>query len=577
MTATMERAAGNLAGPKLRSPFKDGNLGLGIVVGVVCLLTFLPMYYLVRNSFAVGIPGQPGTYFSLDAVRSVFGSTKYLASLRNSLISGAAAATLITALVGSVAWATSRTDMRGKRFLAAVSPACIAVGPIVGTMAWIALCSPRGVGLLNNLTTRLWGSDLLNVYSPIGIVFVLTFAFAPYAFLFMYGGFVALPSDHEEAARVHGARLGRIIRTISFPAVRSTLLGAWVLIFSMVIQNLSIYALVGTRSNLPTIPSDMYRLVKDSQGSTGEANLLAFMIIIPSLIVLFLHVWYTRRVGAERILGRQGGPGGIRLGRLKWLTSGLTILYAIVFAILPIAALVFASFLKYQTSDITRSLFTLDNYRMVLDSQVIRSSLVVSICLSLVAATVGTVVAFMLAYVSNRRGGWLATGAGVGPVVMLAVPGFALGLGYLSATFSNSLVRDMSGTLVGLSVAVMLAYLGYGTRVFSSGLNQYGAAYEEAAQVAGKRTWLRIFRVIAPPMVPSILAVWRFLAVLSFMEFNIVALLYTSQNVPFSVYMFGLLDSRSASSVFTLGVCQLVLLMILFLFTYLIDRRLRRY
>jgi len=249
----------------------------------------------------------------------------------------------------------------------------------------------------------------------------------------------------------------------------------------------------------------------------------------------------------------------------------------LVFAILPIVALVFASFLKYQTADITSELFTLDNYRSVLGSEVIRSSLVVSIILSLIAATLGTCVAFVLAYVSNRRGGWLATGASVGPVVMLAVPGFALGLGYLSATFSNPVVRDMSGTLLGLSIAVMLAYHGYGTRVFSASLNQYGAAYEEAAQVAGKRTWLRVFRVIAPPMMPSILAVWRFLAVLSFMEFNIVALLYTSKNVPFSVYMFGLLDSRSASSVFTLGVCQLILLMILFLITHVIDRRLRRY
>ena len=552
-------------------------MSLGFVVAGVCLLTVMPVYYLVRNSFAVGIPGQSGTYYSLDSVRAVFGSTRYLGSLRNSLISGAVAATLIVALVGFVAWTISRTDIRGKRLLAALSPACIAVGPIVGTMAWIALCSPRGVGLLNNLTTRLWGSDVLNVYSPTGIVFVLTFAFAPYAFLFMYGGFVALPSDHEEAARVHGASLGRIIRAISIPGVRSTLIGAWVLIFAMVIQNLSIYALVGTRSDLPTIPSDMYRLVKDSRGGTGEANLLAFMIIIPSLIVLFMHVWYTRRIGSERVLGRQGGPGGIRLGRMKWLMTPLIGLYALVFAVLPIAALVFASFLKYQTADITSELFTLENYRSVLGSPVIRSSLMVSIFLSLIAATLGTCVAFVLAYVSNRRGGWLATGAGVGPVVMLAVPGFALGLGYLSATFSNSIVRDMSGTILGLSIAVMLAYLGYGTRVFSASLNQYGAAYEEAAQVAGKRTWLRISRVIAPPMLPSILAVWRFLAVLSFMEFNIVALLYTSKNVPFSVYMFGLLDSRSASSVFTLGVCQLVLLTILFLITHLIDRRLRRY
>jgi iron(III) transport system permease protein len=550
---------------------RDGNLGFGVIVGLVFVLTVAPILFLIQGSLEVqSTSGQ-------SSLVTVLLEPRYWRALKNSLVLGAAVATITTVLVGIVCWLVTRTDVPGKRLWTAIIPVPIAVGPIVGSMAWIGCFSPRGVGLVNNLTNKLWGGDLLNVYSMAGVITVMVFVFAPFAFLFMYGGFTSLASDHEESARVHGASLGRIIRRISFPATRSTLIGGWVMLFTMSIQNLSIYALVGSRSHIDTVPNAMYRLTQSAMGQSGDANVLALLIIVPSLIVLGAHVVYTRRLGSQRVVGRQVGPSGIRLGRLRYPVLALLMLYVIAMVALPLGSLILSSFLRFQTSRLSWKLFTLDNYRQIFEDPDIHHAFLVTLTLSLIAATGGTILSLILAYVANRRQGVLAILAGSVPVLMLAIPGFALGLGYLWASYVNPEIRNFSGSIIGMSIAVMVAYLGFGARVFAASLNQFGVAYEEAGRIVGKSTWVRLRYIIAPMMLPSAIAVWRLMVVLAIMEFNITALLFTNQNIPLSVFMFLQLDTQPASGVYALGVCQLVPIVLVFMLTVLPGRRLRRY
>jgi iron(III) transport system permease protein len=567
----MSEATLQLGGSNLGSRWtKDGNLGFGVIVGIVFLLTIAPIWFLIQGSFQLSADRQ-------TSLIEVLTTPKYWVALGNSLILGAAVATLTVVLLGIVCWIVTRTDVPGKRVWAAIIPVPIAVGPIVGAMSWVGLFSPRGVGLVNHVSHALWHGDLLDVYSMAGIIMVMMFVFAPFAFLFMYGGFTSLASDHEEAARVHGISLPGIIRRISFPAARSTLIGGWIMLFTMTIQNLSIYALIGSRSHIETVPNAMYRLTQSAMGQSGEANVLALLIIVPSFLVLFGHVAYTRRLGSQRVVGRQVGPSGIRLGRWQYPCFVLLLAYVIAMVVLPIGSLILSSFLRYQTSNLSWDLFTLNNYVEIAQLGDVRHAFLVSLSIAFISATAGTVISLILAYVANRRQGLLSSMAGTVPILMLAIPGFALGLGYLWASYSSPAIRDFSGSVVGMSIAIMLAYLGFGARVFAASLNQFGTAYEEAGRIAGKGTWTRLLRIVAPLMLPSAISVWRLMVVLAIMEFNITALLFTSQNVPLSVYMFLQLDTQPASSVYALGVCQLVPIVIIFVLTLLPGRRLRRF
>lgn len=551
----------------------DGNIGFSVIVLAVFILTVAPIWFLIQGSLQVSTQSGAGHTSLYDVLTTLH----YWVALRNSLVLGVAVASITVGVVGIICWIVTRTDIPGKRVWATVIPASIAVGPIVGTMAWIGLLSPRGVGLLNHVSNALWHGDLLNIYSMPGIILVMVYVMAPSAFLFMYGGFVSLAGDHEEAARVHGASLGTIIRRISFPGARSTLIGGWVLLFVNSLQNLSIYALVGSRAHIDTIPNAMYRIQQSAVGQSGAANVLALLIIVPSLLVLGAHVIYSRRLGSQRLVGRQLGPPGIRLGSWRYPMVAVLLLYVTIMVFLPLGSLVLSSFLRYQTSRLTAQMFTLGNYRELLQTPEIWSSVVVTLELSLLAATVGTIISLVLAYVANRRTGIISTLAGIIPILMLAIPGFALGLGYLWASFISPDVRDFSGSVLGMSIAVTLAYLGFGARIFAASLNQFGMAYEEAGRIAGKYTWVRLIRIVAPMMLPTAVAVWRLMMVLAIMEFNIVSLLYANQNMPLSVFMFVQLDNMPASSVYAVGVFQLLPIAIIFALTTLPTQSWRRF
>jgi iron(III) transport system permease protein len=481
------------------------------------------------------------------------------------VLSAALVATLTTIVVGAVCWFLARTDVAGRRFWAFVMPLSITVGPVVATMGWVALLSPNGVGLLNNWSEKLWGGDVLDIYSLAGIVLVLTVTFAPFAFLFLYGGFATLASDQEEAARVHGAGLGRVLMRISAPGAKYTLLGGWALTFSMSIQNLAVYALVGNHALIKTVPGEMYKLVYSSYDKIGEANILTLYIVVPSLLVLGLHAFYTNRIGTQSILSRRRpGAVGIKLGFWRLPALAFTGLVFVIFVLLPVGAVVLSSFLKYRTADLTRDLFTTQNYSEVRNTPLITESLWTTLWLALLSATLGTAVCFVLAYVSARRRGAIAQLAGSVPSILITIPGFSLGLGFLWASYTNPQLRGFAGGIWGLAIVLVVANCGYGTRVLSSAFTQFGTGYDEAAELAGKSVWTRIFRVIAPAMWQPLLSVWRLLAVLSILEVNVVLVLYSPQNVPFAVYTFQALHNGAGSTVYALGVIQMIFVVLVF-------------
>lgn len=537
---------------------------MALLVLVVLVLNLIPIIFLIRGSLVSGAPGSPNAEFSLQPLREAFGNPNYLVAMRNSVVSAALVATLTTVVIGAVCWLTARTDVAARRFWSFVMPLSITVGPVVATMGWVALLSPNGVGLLNKLSQGVWGGDVLDVYSLGGIVMVLTVTFAPFAFLFMYGGFATLPSDQEEAARVHGAGLGRVLLRVSAPGARFTLFGGWALTFSMAIQNLAVFALVGNKALIKTIPGEMYKLVFASYDQIGVANILTLYIVIPSLIVLGLHAVYTHNSGTQRVLGRRRpGSIGVKLG--PWRIPALVFvgLVFLVFVVLPVAAVVMSSFLKYQTAHLTRELFTTQHYVTVWETPLIIESLWTTLWLSLLSATIGTLVCFVLAYVSARRRGFIAQVSGTIPSILITIPGFALGLGFLWASYVSPGLRQFTGGLWGLTLVLVIVNIGYGTRVLAGAFTQFGTGYDEAAQLAGKSVWTRIFLVVAPAMWPPLLSVWRLLAVLSVLEVNVVLVLYSPHAVPFAVYLFQALH-LAAPSVYALGVVQMVFVVLIF-------------
>jgi len=90
------------------------------------------------------------------------------------------------------------------------------------------------------------------------------------------------------------------------------------------------------------------------------------------------------------------------VGGLRWALFGACALYVLLSAILPVAALVYASVQRLAVAFPAASNFTLDNFRQALSINAVRSAMANSLALGAVAATIGVAITGLLSWVILR-------------------------------------------------------------------------------------------------------------------------------------------------------------------------------
>jgi len=191
---------------------------------------------------------------------------------------------------------------------------------------------------------------------------------------------------------------------------------------------------------------------------------------------------------------RLGGSRRCPLGPWKWPLLFLAGLYFLVTVILPIVTLVLVSFMRFITPDFSASVCTLDNYSGLFSRDTTRLALQNTVVLAVVVASVGSRLALLLGY-----------------------------------------------AIVRTSVATM---------------QRIGIELDEAAAVGGAPLWRRLLHVIGPMALPSLVAIWRTLFILSVLEVDVLIFLYQGTLVTVSVLTFVLLDQGFSPAVFPLAVVQ---------------------
>ena len=120
----------------------------------------------------------------------------------------------------------------------------------------------------------------------------------------------------------------------------------------------------------------------------------------------------------------------------------------------------------------------------------------------------------------------------------------------------------------------VIARLSYGTRMTNSAMIQIHHELDEAAQVSGAGTGgvLRA-AVLAPLLAPTMLYAWIWIALLTYRELSLPVVLSVPNNLPFSVLVWGYVQSSSYGKASAATLIMLVL-MVPFLFVYwLVARR----
>jgi len=544
-------------------PKRSWNLPIVVMLAAAAVASFLVLYplgYLVYGSLRTSLPGDPGA-LTLNNFIEAFTSHKILPSILNTFII-MLGTTLISCPVGLfLAWVTTRTDTPFRRLLEVLNLVPFLLCPYVASVAWGLLLSPQ-IGLLNRFLMELFhlSEAPFDIFSIPGVIWVLFLYYTPYMYLFILGSFKAMDPSMEEAAQICGSSVGKTTLKITIPLATPAILSGCIIVF------VHCAGIFGVPAHL-IMPKGEYVLTTTimrftqvyPQQYSAAAAVSMFLLAISAL-----GIFFQRRCiqGKEYITvtGKAYRPRLIRLGKWRYLTLAINILYLLLSILLPYGILLLVSFLNFWSGDISAELLTLNNYHQVLleDEAIIRAirnSLFVSIAGGFLCLLMTMLVSYLIIRTRIKGRGFFDYLT----MLPVGIPGMVIAVGLLWAWIRAPM--PVYGTIWIIMIAYITRYLPYGMRAFSNSLLQLGPELEESARICGS-SWFATFRKILIPLLkPGFMAGWILLFILFMRELSTAIVLWYSGNEVISVQLFQLVRDGNFPSVAALSIVQALIIM----------------
>lgn len=243
----------------------------------------LPLFTLVWQSFFrnVTLPSLSALgSMSLASYNTILHYPIFLGAVKNSVVLGAMAATIVVLFTFMMAWVAHRSAK--------------SYGWILDALAFTPIAIPSVI----------MGASILFAYLIIPIpvyntIWILLIAYVtmnlPYGMRFLSSGLSQIHKELEEAAQMSGAGLLRTFRRVLLPLLSPVLLAAWLYIFVLAVRELSASIFLsgpGTHV-LGTISLTMW----EEGGSFGAICALGVVQIIPLTVIVMAMRWLEQKIG----------------------------------------------------------------------------------------------------------------------------------------------------------------------------------------------------------------------------------------------------------------------------------------
>jgi iron(III) transport system permease protein len=548
-TGTLDRA-GHAGWSAWR--FKDPTFPVWI--GAALLLVFL-MLLPLGAIFRTSLWDEKG--FTLTRYLEVFTDAAFLKAIWNTLIISTWVGAISVVIGGLLAWLVTRTDLPWKKPIRALVMASFVTPPFLGAFAWTLLAGPNA-GSLNKLYRAITGSEeaLFNIFTMSGLIFVMALYSFPYVFSMIANVCELISSDLEDAAEILGANKWHIAWTVTLPLAMPALIGGFILAF---LQSLSLFgapAILGLPAGVHTITTQIWALFQYPPRLD-----MAAAFSVPLLLATMALIAVQKKILGRKGYSTVGGKGAqkrlIRLGwgRLPVLLFVLGILSLSVF--LPYWILLKAALSQAWAMPLTWDNFTLKNLSFAFfeygDTQL---AIYNTFKLGLITATVGTLLATMIAYITNRnlfRGARYLSFFALAPVV---IPGIVLAVGLFIAYTRPPLV--LYGTVWILFVAYLTKEMPIGFSQAESTFKSIHPELEDASRIIGANRLVSLKDVTAPLARSGLIAAWSFIFIGVIRELSASILLFAPKSKVVSVVIFDLKEEGQVGVIAVLGILLLL-------------------
>lgn len=548
---------------------RDLDRTLPVWLGAALFLVFL-MLLPLGWIFVASLQTEAGWSFSGYA--QVFTEKAYLKAIWNTLIISFWVG-VVAVLIGSLlAWLVTRTDLPFKRTIRALVMASFVTPPFLGAFAWTLLAGPNA-GVLNKAYRYLTGAEepIFNIFSIEGLIFVMALYSFPYVFSMIANVCELISTDLEDAANILGADKLRVAFTVTLPLTAPALLGGFIVAF---LHSLSLFgapAILGLPASLHTITTQIWALFQYPPRLD-----LAAAFSVPLLLATMLLIAMQKKILGRRGYSTVGGKGGerrlLRLGifRIPALLLVLGILSLSVF--LPYWILLKAALAKAWAQPLTWDNFTLDNFTFAFfqygDTQ---NAILNTFKLGILTASVGTLIAALIAYITNRQLFWGARYLTFFALAPLVVPGIVLAVGLFLAYARPPIL--LYGTIWIMFVAYLTKEMPIGFSQAETTFKSIHPELEDASRILGANRLRALKDVTAPLARTGLIATWCFIFIGVIRELSASILLFTPKSKVVSVVIFDLKEEGQIGVIAVLGILLLLVSFLVILAVQWLVRR----
>jgi iron(III) transport system permease protein len=527
---------------------------LPIWLGAALFLVFLMLFPLVAI-FRASLWSENG--FSARPYVEVFTDPTFLRASWNTVVISFWVGVASVATGALLAWLITRTDMPWKRSVRALIMASFVTPPFLGAFAWTLLAGPNA-GALNKLYRFISGSEdaLFNIFTLPGLIFVIALYSFPYVFSMVANVCELIPSDLEDAAEILGANKWSTSLTITLPLALPALLGGFIVAFLHSLSLFGVPAILGLPAGIHTITTQIWALFQYPPRLDAAA---AFSV--PLLLATMALIGVQKKILGRRGFSTIGGKGGqkrlVKLGRARLPVMILVLAVLSLSVFLPYWILLKAALSKAWALPLTWENFTLNNFTFAfLEYGDTQKAIYNTFKLGVLTATAGTLVATLIAYITNRdlfRGARSLTFFALAPLV---IPGIVLAVGLFIAYARPPLV--LYGTIWILFVAYLTKEMPIGFSQAESTFKSIHPELEEASRIIGANRLISLKDVTAPLARSGLIAAWSFIFIGVIRELSASILLFAPASKVVSVVIFDLKEEGQVGVIAVLGILLLL-------------------
>ena len=549
---------------------------IGGCVLVVAWLALVPLVFLVWQSFMTPQTASAPAQFTLGNYARAYGSEDAVPLFFNS-IQFATGTAIFALFIGTFfAWVNERTNTPFKPlfFVMAIIP--LVIPGILFTVSWIMLASPK-IGLFNLVLRSWFGPDagIFDIYSMGGMIWVDGLHYSPVAFLLVSAAFRSMDPSLEESALMSGASVAQIAWRVTLKLAWPALAASFLILFVRAIESFEVPALLGLPVGIQVFTSSIYEAIHRYPSNIGLASAYAITLLLITSVGIYFQSRLSSSGGKySTVTGKGFRPRVMDIGRWRYLTGGIFLVYVLLVVVLPFLVLVWSSLQKYYSVPTAAALkpVSLDAYRTVLNYPGFGTALWNSTLLALGSATAVMLLTSVVCWIVVKTripGRWMLDNLASLPLVF---PGLVLGLSIMICYLT--LGGGIYGTIWILVIAYVTKFLPYGMRYNTTSMIQIHKELEESAAMSGASWFTAFRRIVLPLLKPGLLAGWIYIIIVSVRELSSSILLYSPGSEVLSILIWEFWQNGQYVELSAFGV---MLIAALFVFVMLAQAAGRRF